>query len=118
MPMTSRSTPGGVGAAIDQVADEHRPSAVRVAGVDGAPGVIAYEVVAQLGEQLLELEPAAVHVADDVERTVLVAEVVHQLLAHERRGLDLLYGFEDVDGAETFTLETLERAPEAGRAAA
>ena len=103
---------GGVGAAIDQVADEHRTSAVGVAGIDGAPGVIAYEVVAQLGEQLLELEPAAVHVADDVERTVLVAEVVHQLLAHERRGLDLLDRPEDVDGAEPLTLEALERAPE------
>jgi hypothetical protein len=70
---------GGVGAAIDQVADEddlaalgrrdaHRP----VAAILG-PG----DAIAQLAQQGLEFVGAAVDVADDVERAVVVALSVH-----------------------------------------
>ena len=62
---------GGVRAAVDQVTDEDGPP-VRVYGVDRAAGVVAGERVAEVGEQSLELGPAAVHVADDVERTGLI----------------------------------------------
>jgi len=67
----------GVRTAVDQVADEDRP-AVHVVRADGPAGVVAVDRVVQLGQQRLEFGPAAVDVADDVERTGLVPQVVVQ----------------------------------------
>ena len=91
---------GAVGAAVDEVADEARPTALGVLRVDRPALRVAGEAVAQVGQQLLELGPAAVDVADDVERAVVVAPVVVLLLVHDRGGLDLVDAVEDVDLAE------------------
>ena len=88
--------------AVDQVADEDR-AAVRVAGAGrparARPGLID---VAELGQQGLQLGGAAVDVADDVERPGLVAQVVEEPGAGDRRGGDLLLAVQDVDGPEAF----------------
>ena len=113
MPMTSRSTPGRVRAAVDQVADEDR-AAVRVAA-RRPPGRSSSRliVVAELGQQGLELGAAAVDVADDVERPGLVAQVVEEPGARDRRGGDLVLAAQDVDGPEALPLQAAQ-----GRAAA
>ena len=118
MPMTSRSTPGESGprSTRSPTNTARRPSGWLAS--TGRPASSRTSVVAQLGEQLLELDQAAVHVADDVERAVLVAEVVISFSRTNDARLDLLDRAEDVDGAEPLTLEALERAPAAGRAAA
>jgi hypothetical protein len=68
--------PGAVRPAVDEISDEHRPATVGVGGVDRPALLVADELVAELGEQLLELGAAAVDVADDVERAGVVAPVV------------------------------------------
>ena len=78
----------GVGSAVDEVADEHRAPTVGVVRVDGAADVVAGDHVAEFGKQLLEFGAAAVDVADDVERTGLVAHVVEQRLDDDVRHVD------------------------------
>src|SRR5262249_2719927 len=58
-------------AAVDQVADEDRPASLRV-----RVGALRTAFVTELREQPLELVAAAVDIADDVERAVLVLAVV------------------------------------------
>jgi hypothetical protein len=82
--------PRRVRAAIHQVTDEHRPPAVGVRRVDRPPVRIAFNGVPELAQQDLQFGPAAVHVADDVERTRLVPVVVEQPLPHDLGGVDLL----------------------------
>jgi hypothetical protein len=93
----------GVRAAVDQVAEEHRRPAFRMPGVDGSPVGVSLDPIPQLAQQTLKLPSAAVHVADHVERTVQVAEIVQQRLAYHRSALDLVYGAEHVHGAKAFT---------------
>jgi hypothetical protein len=85
----------GVRAAIDQVADEHSHAALRM-----CPAVRC-GLPAQLREQLLQLETAAVHIPDDVERAGQFLAVVEQLLVPD---LHIGYVAEDVDLAEPFPL--------------
>ena len=91
---------GGVGAAVDEVAEEDRPASEGRYGVDRSSAVVAHQLVAEVGEQGLQLRPAAVHVADRVEGAVLVAAVVEERLAHDGGGLDLLDAVQHVDAAE------------------
>src|SRR5262249_53867277 len=67
--------------------------------------------IAELAEEREELVEAAVDVADDVERSALVAQVVAQRLARDRRRRDLLRRGEDEDVAKAFAREAAERAP-------
>ena len=77
--------PRGIRAPVDQIAQEDHPPPGRVGRVDRPPGVVASEQVAQPLQQRLEFGPAAVHIADDVERPVLVAKVVQQRLPDDAR---------------------------------
>ena len=95
--------------AVDEIADEDGRTRRRV-GVDRAALLIVNDGVAELGQQCLELTAAAVHVADDVERPVQMAEVVQQPLADDDRVGDLLLAAQDVDLAEALLAEVLERA--------
>ena len=80
MPITSRSTPGvsGPRSTRSPTNTARRPSGC--AASTGPPSVVAGELVAEPAQQRLQLDAAAVHVADHVERAVLVPEVVEQLL--------------------------------------
>ncbi len=49
IPMTSRSTPGESGPAVDEVAEEDRAPSVGRYGVHGTPAVVADQAVAELG---------------------------------------------------------------------
>ena len=91
-----------VRAPVDQVADENRAPGAGVAGTGRAACRVAVDLVAELGEQLLEFGPAAVHVADDVERPGLVPQVAVQPGPGDRGRRDLLRGVQHVHGAEPF----------------
>ena len=106
-----------VRAPVDQVADEHGPP-VRMAGAGGAAGRVAVDLVAELGEQLLEFGPAAVHVTDDVERPGLVPQVAVQPGAGDRGRRDLLGGVQHVHGAEPFAGQPAQPAAELAALAA
>ena len=67
---------GGVRPAVDQVADEDRAPAAGVTASTGRPGSSRSSVVAERRRAGLQLGPAAVDVADDVERAGLVPQVV------------------------------------------
>jgi hypothetical protein len=99
---------GGVGAAVHEVADEDGGAALRVAGADGPPLPVPGERVAQGGEQLLQLLPAAVDVADDVEGAGELALVGPGALAFDDGGVDLLHALEDVDLAEPLLAQVLD----------
>jgi hypothetical protein len=71
-----------------------------VAGADRAAVLVVAQGVAELAEQLLQLLPAAVHVADDVERALLVAQVVEQPAAGDPSGCDLVGRAQHVHPAE------------------
>ena len=109
---------GRVGTAVHQVAEEHRAPAARVAGVDGAAGAVAVEGVAELAEQLLELGPAAVHVADDVERALFLAEIVEQSGPGDDGRGDLVRAAQHVDGAEALPAQVVQAAPQLAALAA
>jgi hypothetical protein len=81
-----------------------------VRGVHRPAGVVPVQLVAELAEQGLQLRPAAVDVADDVERTGDVAVVVEQALAHDLRLGDVLLGAQDVHLAEPLLAEVPEPA--------
>ena len=104
-----------VGSPVDQVADEDG-APLWMAGAYRAPGGVTLELVPQRHQQLLELGPAAVHVADDVERAALVLEVAEQPGAGDRGGVDLLGGAQHVHGAEPLAPEVVAGRGGAGRA--
>ena len=81
---------GGVGSAVDEVAEEDDAASAGVTGVDRTPLRIGGDLVAEASQQVEKLKETAVHVADHVERAGLVAQVVVQPVAHDRGGVDLL----------------------------
>ena len=109
---------GRVGSAVDQVADEDRAPAAGVTGVHRAPGRVPVELVAQRGQQFLQLGAAAVHVADDVERPGLVPLVGVQPGAGDRGRVDFLGAVQHVHGAEPLAAEPAQAAAELAALAA
>ncbi len=107
-----------VRAPVDQVADEYGAPAAGVAGADGAAGRVAVDLVAERRQQLLEFGPAAVHVADDVERACLVPQVAVQPGPADGGGGDLLGGVQHVHGAEPFAAKPAQPAAELAALAA
>ncbi len=107
-----------VGSPVDQVADEDGAPPAGVAGVHRAPGRVPLELVAQRGQQLLQLGPAAVHVADDVERTRFVALVGVQPGAGDRRRVDLVGAVQHVHGAEPLAAQAAQAAAQLAALAA
>lgn len=91
-----------VRAPVDQVTDEHGLPALRVDAVH----------IAQLAQESLEFEGAAVDVADDVERAGEVGQVVVALLGDDRGVLDVLDAPQDVHLAEALALQVAQRAAE------
>jgi len=83
-----------------------------VAGADGTAGPVAVDLVAERRQQLLEFGPAAVHVADDVERACLVPQVAVQPGPGDGGRADLLGGVQHVHGAEPFAAKTAQPAAE------
>jgi hypothetical protein len=98
--------------AVDQVADEHRGTPVRVNRVDRPAVLVADQLVAQAGEQDEQLGAATVHVADDVERPGDVALVVEQLLEPDGGRLDLVHAAQHVHLAEALPGQLPERTPQ------
>jgi hypothetical protein len=104
--------------ALDHTHDElqdlgrGRPAVDEVAEEDGlAPvGVAQRVVVAERAQQRRQLVEAAVDVADDVERPVLVPLVVVQRLARDLDRVDLLHRLQHVRVAEALASEEAERA--------
>ena len=95
-------------ATIHQVAQEDRLAALGMPIDPAAPDRIVFVAArsarSPAAEQGLQFVAAAVHVADDVERAVLVPLVVPQRHPLDRGRLDLLGRFEDEDVAEAFAL--------------
>ena len=102
---------GGVRAAVDEIADEDRTAAV-VVGTGGASLVVPADRVAELGQQRLEFCPAAVDVADDIERPGLVPQVVEQPRAGDAHVGDLVLTTQRVDRPEALTLQAFQPAAE------
>ena len=118
MPMTRRSTPGVSGPRSTRSPTK---TALRFAGgiaSTARPSSSRPDVVAQLGEQLLQLGAAAVHVADHVERAGLVPQVVEQPLVHDRRVVHIGLAAQHVDALEALLAEELQRPRQRRRGAA
>jgi hypothetical protein len=98
--------PGDVRPPVDEVADEDHPAAL---GVSGRPAV-GVDLVAELGQQRDQLVVAAVDVAHDVERTVLVAAIGPGPLALDHRALDLVDRAQHGDPAEALAGQAPEAA--------
>ena len=107
-----------VGTAVDQVTDEDGPPAGRMPRRDRPALLVAGQLVAEVGQQRLEFGPAAMHVADDVERAGLVPQVVEEPGPGEQRGADLGLRPQHVDPAETLLVQPAQAPPAAGLAAA
>ena len=118
MPMTRRSTPGvsGPRSTRSPVNTARRPPGWRAS--DRAAGRVAVDLVAERRQQLLEFGPAAVHVADDVERACLVPQVAVQPGPADGGGADLLRRVQHVHGAEPFAAQTAQPAAELAALAA
>ena len=65
--------------------------------------------IAKFGQQLFQFIAAAVHVADEVERAMLVPAVVPQWRPFDGNGLDFLGRLEHEDVPKALSLESLER---------
>jgi hypothetical protein len=100
--------PRRVGPAVDQVTEEDR-TPPRVMGPDRASLAVPADRVAELAEQPLKLGPAAVHVADHVERPGLVPQVVVQPRPRDPHVGDLVAP-QRVDRAEPLALQPLQPA--------
>src|SRR5215210_7261448 len=98
--------------AVDQVSEEDRPPPVW--RPDGAAHSVVRrgDRVAEPLKDRDELVGATVHVADDVEGTSLVLQVVPQARPLDRGRSYLLGGGEHEDVPETLALQALARAPE------
>src|SRR6266487_4522605 len=107
--------PGRVGSTIHEIPQENGLAAFGVAyrvaatlrGIWRRDGLIA-----QVLQERPQFITTAVHIADDVERSVLVLAVAPDWLALHHRGLDLFWRGQDKDMAKAFTLETAQRAPQ------
>lgn len=99
-----------VGAAVDEVPEEHDPAALRMPSVDRAAVLVPDQLIAEAGQQRLELSEAAVHVADRVEGSVLVGSIVEQSGAHDRGGLHLLRRAQHMHLAEALLREAAQAA--------
>jgi hypothetical protein len=93
------------GPAIDEITQEHRLAAGRRRRRPRG----AIDRVAERAEQLDELVDAAVHVADHVERPMVVAPVGPQPRALDRRRVDRLDRVEHADVAKALAAERAER---------
>ena len=101
-----------VRAAVHEIAKEHsapplgRRDADPYLAVFGAPYLIT-----QTPKKLNQFVVAAVNVADDVERALLVFLVGPETLPRDRRRVDLLDALEGPDVTKSFALEPAQRAP-------
>jgi len=101
---------GHPGSAIDEVADEEHPSALRMGPRAGGAGVGISQFV-QKGGQLVV---AAVHVTDNVKRPAVMTAVVPERGALDGRSFDRIGGIEHEYVAEALALQTAERASKLG----
>src|SRR5690606_1245130 len=99
--------------AIDQVAQKDRLPAGwrRHAVLEPACRIRFVDAVSQDAEQLGQFVVAAMHVADDVKRPVLVLAVVPQRRALDDGRIDLLGRFEYEYVAEALLAQKAEPAP-------
>ena len=104
--------PDAVRSSIDEVPDEHDAPAFGVPRIHRPPLCVPHDLVAELAEQLEEFLKASVHVTDDVEGSVFVAQIVGQALADHLRRLDLLDPAQGVHDPETLALQTPQAAPQ------
>ncbi|RFC52734.1 MAG: hypothetical protein DVB22_000317 [Verrucomicrobia bacterium] len=96
---------GGFRTAVDEIAEEQEFAA----GGDPDSGGGGIDLVAEIPEERDEFIVAAMDIADDVERTVVVAPVVPERLALDDGGVDFFRRLEDMNGPEALTLEPAER---------
>ena len=100
---------------VDEVPQEDRAAAVGVLQREspvGAGLVVPVDPVAELLEKLPQLVEAAVHVADDVERSVEGAAVAGERLPLEGGLPQLLRGCEPVPAAHALPAQALDGTPD------
>ena len=100
---------GRIRAAVHQVAEEHRGPARRGHRAGRPPGGVPGDLVAEPAEQRLQFGPAAVHVADDVERPGPVGVVGQQPVPHDAGRRHLVRPAQHVHHAEPFPAERPQR---------
>src|ERR1700722_9025596 len=103
----------GIRAAIAEIADENRLAPGR--RLDGQAGLstgigLNHETIAELIEQRQQFLEAAMNIADDIERSMLIAAIDIQPDAVDRGGIDFFQSAQDMDVANTLALELAERS--------
>jgi hypothetical protein len=106
--------PDRVRPAVHQVTDQHDAPPGRVHQVDGPALPVPDHRVAEPVDQLEQLDQAAVHVTDEVERTVLGAPVAAQRHPLDAGRLDLLDPGQHVHRAQSLAPEPAQRAAQRG----
>ena len=101
--------PRRVGSPVDQIADEHGLATIGRYGIDRPPVAVPHDGVPESFQQRLELGPAAMDVADDVERAGFVPVVVEQPLPDDPGVRDLLDPAQHVYLAEPLARQTPQR---------
>src|SRR5207245_6780063 len=94
-------------AAVDEIADKYDAATITMRA--DTPALALGALIAQPIERCAELVLAAVHIADDVERSEIPAPVGVERVADDRRSLDRLHRREREDTSEPLMLQAAKR---------
>src|SRR5258706_1775701 len=100
---------GNLWPTVDQVADEDRFATVRRRHVELVPALL--NRIAEMRQQAEQFVQAAVHVADDVERSMLMPQVVPERLTLDDKTFEIFRLLKDVKVPKSFSLQATQRTP-------
>jgi hypothetical protein len=99
--------------AIDQIANEHRLSTIRMSVTELGPAwrrrINCSRLIAELEKQLLQFITASMDIANEIERAMFVPPIVPEGCPLNGDGVYLLGRFQYKYVAKSFTLEGFER---------
>ncbi len=99
-----------LGSAINQITNENRSATIWRSHTWCCRSFV--DLVTELNEQSGQLFVATVYVPDDVERSVLMFQVVPKRLSHDRDRRDLLWTRQHEDMTEAFAFKPPKRTPQ------
>src|ERR1700730_17582163 len=99
-----------LGSAVNQITNENRSASIRRSNTCCCRSFV--DLVTELNKQSGQLFVATMHVPDDVERSVLMLQVVPKRLSHERGRGDLLWTRQHEDMTEAFAFKPPKRTPQ------
>src|SRR5580692_88524 len=99
-----------LGSAVNQITNENRSASIGRSDTCCCRSLV--DLVTELNKQSGQLFVATVYVPDDVERPVLVFQVIPKRLSHDRDRGDLLGSRQHEDMTEAFAFKSPKRTPQ------